>query len=71
MKPKTVFETRSGMAAANVVEGKAELAFTLISEILLIAGAELAGPLPPDLQDTSSSPPAYRPASGTRRRRRL
>ena len=51
MKPKTVYETRSGMAAANVVEGKAELAFTLISEILPIAGAELAGPLPPDLQE--------------------
>jgi molybdate transport system substrate-binding protein len=33
-----------------VVEGKAELAFNLISEILPIAGAELAGPLPAELQ---------------------
>ena len=50
MKGKTVLETRSGMAAANVVEGKAELAFTLTSEILPIAGAEHAGPLPAELQ---------------------
>jgi len=50
LKAKTVLETRSGLAAANVVEGKAELAFTLISEILPISGAELAGPLPPALQ---------------------
>jgi molybdate transport system substrate-binding protein len=51
MKAKTVLETRSGLTAANVVEGKAELAFTLISEILPIAGAELAGPLPAALQN--------------------
>jgi molybdate transport system substrate-binding protein len=50
MKAKTVLETRSGLTAANVVEGKADLAFTLISEILPIAGAELAGPLPAQLQ---------------------
>ena len=50
MRPKTVLETRSGMSAANVVEGKAELAFVLISEILPIAGAENAGPLPAELQ---------------------
>jgi molybdate transport system substrate-binding protein len=50
MASKTVLETRSGQTAANVVEGKAELAFTLISEILPIQGAELAGPLPAELQ---------------------
>jgi molybdate transport system substrate-binding protein len=50
MKAKTLLETRSGQTAANVVEGKAELAFTLISEILPISGAELAGPLPAELQ---------------------
>jgi molybdate transport system substrate-binding protein len=50
MRPKTVFETRSGLTAANVVEGKADLAFVLISEILPIAGAELAGPFPAELQ---------------------
>lgn len=50
VRPKTVLETRPGMTAANVVEGKAELAFVLISEILPIAGAENAGPLPAGLQ---------------------
>jgi molybdate transport system substrate-binding protein len=50
MKPKTVLETRSGLVAANVVEGRAELAFTLISEILPMSGADFAGPLPSALQ---------------------
>jgi molybdate transport system substrate-binding protein len=50
MKAKTILETRSGGVALNVVEGKADLAFNLISEILPIAGAELAGPLPAELQ---------------------
>jgi molybdate transport system substrate-binding protein len=50
MKAKTVLETRSGQTAANVVEGKAELAFTLLSEILPIPGVEVAGMLPAELQ---------------------
>jgi len=50
MKPKTVLETRSGQTAVAVVEGKAELGFVLISEILPIADAEFAGPLPAELQ---------------------
>ena len=50
LKDKTVLETRSGLTALNVVEGKAELAFVLISEILPIAGAELVGPLPAEIQ---------------------
>jgi molybdate transport system substrate-binding protein len=50
MKPKTILETRPGGAVLNVVEGKADLGFNLISEILPIAGAEVAGPLPAELQ---------------------
>ncbi len=50
MKPKTVLDTRSGQTAMAVVEGKAELGFTLISEILPIVEAEFAGPLPAELQ---------------------
>lgn len=50
MKPKTVLETRSGHPPVAVVEGKAELGFALISEILPIAEAEFAGPLPTELQ---------------------
>ena len=33
-----------------MASGEAELGFTQISEILPVAGAELAGPLPPELQ---------------------
>lgn len=50
MAPKTILETRPGGVALNVVEGKADLAFNLISEILPVAGAELVGPLPAELQ---------------------
>jgi len=50
MRPRTVLETRSGQTAVAVVEGKAELGFTLVSEILPIAEAEFAGPLPPEPQ---------------------
>jgi len=39
-----------GSAAEAVASGDAELGFTQISEILPVAGAELAGPLPPGLQ---------------------
>ena len=70
MKSKTVLETRSGMTAANVVEGKAELAFVLISEILPIAGAENAGPLPAELQTyvvfTAGISPGTRNAAAAR-----
>jgi molybdate transport system substrate-binding protein len=70
MKPRTVLETRSGQTAANVVEGKADLAFTLISEILPIAGAELAGPLPADLQNyvifTAGVSPATKDAAAAK-----
>jgi molybdate transport system substrate-binding protein len=40
----------SGSAAEAVASGDAELGFTQISEILPVAGAELAGPLPSELQ---------------------
>jgi molybdate transport system substrate-binding protein len=51
MIPKTVLETRSGHTAIAVVEGKAELGFSLISEILPVSGAEYIGPLPAELQN--------------------
>ena len=51
MKPKTLLETRPGHTAIAVVEGKAELGFALISEILPVSGAELLGPLPAALQN--------------------
>jgi molybdate transport system substrate-binding protein len=49
MKAKT--KILSGVSAADAVaDGTAELGFTQISEVLAVAGAELAGPLPPELQ---------------------
>jgi molybdate transport system substrate-binding protein len=49
MKAKT--KLLSGIGAADAIaKGEAELGFTQVSEILGVAGAELAGPLPPELQ---------------------
>jgi molybdate transport system substrate-binding protein len=49
MKAKT--RLLAGVSAADAVaQGEAELGFTMISEILPVAGAELAGPLPPEVQ---------------------
>jgi molybdate transport system substrate-binding protein len=50
MAPKTSLEPRPEGAVESVVEGRADLGFNLISEILPVAGAELAGPLPAELQ---------------------
>ena len=51
LRSKTILETRSGMSVAPVMEDKADLAFTLISEILPIQGVEFAGPLPAGVQE--------------------
>ncbi len=49
MKAKT--RVLSGVSAPEAVaKGEAELGFTQVSEILPVAGAELAGPLPPEVQ---------------------
>lgn len=40
----------AGAAAELVAKGEADLAIQQISELLPVAGAELVGPLPPDLQ---------------------
>ena len=49
MKAKT--KLLSGVSAADAVaKGEAELGFSVISEIMGVAGAELAGPLPAELQ---------------------
>jgi molybdate transport system substrate-binding protein len=48
----------SNPAANAVANGEAELGITQISEILPYAGAELLGPLPPELQFTTDFPAA-------------
>jgi molybdate transport system substrate-binding protein len=54
VKPKTVH----GRGAETVAEGKAELGITQISEILPVAGVEVAGPLPRDVQQVTAFPAA-------------
>ena len=49
---------RSGRGAEMVGEGKAEIGLTQVSEILPVAGAELAGPLPPEVQQYTVFPAA-------------
>jgi molybdate transport system substrate-binding protein len=48
----------SNPAANAVANGEAELGITQISEILPYAGAELVGPLPPDIQFYTDYPAA-------------
>ena len=50
MQAKTMLEQGSIRSTARVANGEAELVLTLVSEILPIAGIELAGPLPPEFQ---------------------
>jgi molybdate transport system substrate-binding protein len=50
MKPRIVIETRPGGSVAAVVEGKAELGFALVSEIVPVPEVKLVGPVPGDLQ---------------------
>ena len=62
LKAKTLLEQGSVRAAAKVVAGEAELLFTLVSEILPVAGMELVGPLPAEFQSYVS----FAAALGTR-----
>ena len=54
---------RSGRGAEMVGEGKAEIGLTQISEILPVAGADLAGPLPPEIQQYTVFPAALSAAA--------
>ena len=51
MKPKTVFLPKPGYVAVLVANGEAELAVHQIQELVPVAGIEVVGPLPSDLQD--------------------
>jgi molybdate transport system substrate-binding protein len=50
VKPKLKPQPTSNPAAKAVANGEAELGITQISEILPYAGAELVGPMPPEIQ---------------------
>ncbi len=51
MKPKSNV-LKSGLAGDVVARGESEIGVQMISEILAAPGAELVGPLPPDVQST-------------------
>jgi molybdate transport system substrate-binding protein len=54
MRPKTVFPKDAGGAAvgALVANGEAEIGVQQIQELIPVAGIEIVGPLPGDLQNT-------------------
>ena len=59
VKPKLRPQPTSNPAAKAVANGEAEIGITAISEILPYAGAEVAGPLPADVQFYSVSAAAF------------
>ena len=63
MKPKLVL-TQGGLAAERLVTGEATLALGQTSELLAVKGAELVGPLPPDVQNRTIYVAAMNPKAG-------
>jgi len=53
MKLKTVFATSGGAPGVLVANGEAEIAVQLFTVLISVAGIDLVGPLPDDLQDTT------------------
>jgi len=52
MKPKTVFLPKAGQVGVLVASGEAEIAVQAFPELISVAGIEIVGPLPGDLQST-------------------
>jgi len=52
MKSKTVFPKTAGLVGVLVANGEAELGVQQIQNLISVAGIELVGPLPGDLQGT-------------------
>ena len=50
LKPKTLIETRSGGPITALMEGKVDMSFALMSEIIPSAEVDLIGPIPGELQ---------------------
>ena len=52
MKSKTIFLPKAGPVGILVANGEAEIAVHQLQELIPVAGIEIVGPLPGDLQDT-------------------
>lgn len=50
LRPKTKFAPGGTSSATLVASGEAELAVQMISELIVVPGVEIAGPLPPGVQ---------------------
>ena len=50
LRPKTKFAPAGTSSGTLVASGEAELAVQFISELLLVPGVEIVGPLPPEIQ---------------------
>lgn len=51
MRSKTVFPTPPTVVGDLVAKGEAELGVTQLQELMAVAGIEIVGPLPGDLQN--------------------
>ena len=58
MKSKTVLLSRAGLAGVFVANGEAEIVVQPLQELMVVAGIDIVGPLPGDLQDTVVFPAA-------------
>jgi len=58
MKSKTVLLNKSGLAGVFVANGEAEIVVQPIQELMVVAGIDIVGPLPGDLQDIVVYPAA-------------
>ncbi len=63
MKPRILLETRPGGSVMALAEGKADLAFALVSELLPLAEVDYVGPLPAELQTYVAFTSGISPAS--------
>jgi len=64
MAKKTVYGRRGYEVAQTVVDGRAEIGTTFISEILTVKGAKVVGPLPGDLHNVNTYTAAIPAATG-------
>jgi molybdate transport system substrate-binding protein len=58
MKTKTVLLDRAGLAGVLVANGEAEIVVQPMQELVVVAGIDIVGPLPDDLQDIVAYPAA-------------